>query len=87
LDHVNGDRTDNRIANLRVATHAQNMQNKRPWSRTGFKGVKRAKSGRYEASIQREYLGVFDTPEAAHAAYSAEAKRRFGDYAGGLHVQ
>lgn len=86
IDHVNCDRSDNRLVNLREATHAQNQANARlPSNSTvGLKGVTRRKS-RWEAQIkycgEKKYLGLFDTPEAAHAAYVAAAKGLFGDYA------
>lgn len=80
VDHINGDRTDNRISNLRdVATHQnhQNMRKARRDNKTGLLGVSMCK-GRYRAQIQadgkKRWLGEFDTPEAAHAAYIS-AKR------------
>lgn len=83
IDHKNGDRTDDRIANLRDVPHAVNTQNVRAAHRrsvTGLLGVRPYhRSGRFEAciSVKRQHrsLGVFDTPEAAHAVYLA-AKRR-----------
>jgi len=73
LDHINGDRSDNRIANLREATNAQNAQNrKRRDNKTGFTGVNK-ENNRWKAEIKVNYkkirLGLFDTPEEAHAAY------------------
>lgn len=80
IDHINGDRADNRWGNLRAATRAQNMQNlKGPHkdSATGFLGVER-KRERFAARIciegKKHSLGVFDTAELAHAAY-IKAKR------------
>ena len=80
VDHINGDRTDNRISNLRdVSTHQnhQNMRNARQDNKTGLLGVSMHK-GRFRAQIQaagkKRWLGEFDTPEAAHAAY-VSAKR------------
>jgi hypothetical protein len=84
IDHINGDRDDNSIANLRIATHSQNAMNKR---RTGpiLKGVTRHSSGRYQAQIvvggKHRYLGLFETPEEAHAAYRKKAKELFGSFA------
>ena len=80
LDHINGVRSDNRIANLRLATRSQNAQNLRgPTSinRTGFLGV-RKNGNRWNAVITLNkittYLGCFKTPEAAHQEY-LKAKR------------
>lgn len=81
VDHINGMPDDNRIVNLRVVDRAGNMQNQRRApanNRAGFLGVKVRPSG-FEARIKRggvsQYLGIFRSPEAAHAAY-VEAKRR-----------
>lgn len=80
VDHINGSKTDNRWRNLRPATRSQNMQNlfrAHADNTTGFLGVER-KRGRFAARIaiggRRMSLGIFDTPEEAHAAYVA-AKR------------
>lgn len=87
IDHINGDRADNRIANLRDVNQTINQQNRRLASATnkssGLLGVTR-KRGRkkYEAGIQvsgkSRYLGTFGTAEEAHAAY-IEAKRLMHD--------
>ena len=79
VDHRDGDGLNCRRTNLRPATCAQNNVNTRPHcdNRCGLKGVSRAdtKSLKFKASIQaggiRRHLGLFDTPEAAHAAYCA----------------
>ena len=75
IDHIDGDRKNNRIANLRLATCAENHQNrKRPLSNTsGFLGVYRYKYGKWCARIrvypERIYLGTFDTAKEASEAY------------------
>lgn len=81
VDHINGDGADNRIANLRDVSHATNMQNQRQARRTNtsrYLGVTK-KRNKWQAYItaagKPQYLGVFDTPEEAHAAY-VEAKRQ-----------
>ena len=73
IDHINGNRSDNRIENLREADSSINAQNVRvARCRSGLLGV-RIRKGRYEANIsvgQRSiYLGRFDTAEEAHSAY------------------
>ena len=88
IDHINGDKMDNRRCNLRFATHAQNNQNKglRRDSTTGYKGVCFDKrSGKYIAYInangKRTYLGYFDDKLSAAYAYDAAALQMHGDYA------
>jgi hypothetical protein len=73
VDHRNGDGKDNRIVNLRWSTHAENLMNRRGWSKTGLpKGVA-MNGGRYRAKFRGTHLGNYDTPEEAHAAYCAAA--------------
>ena len=87
LDHINGDKLDNRISNLRPATRAENQRNRgiAKNNKAGFKGVYPNKHGRYEAGIKKNgkriYLGTFDTPEEAHWAYMRKARNLFGEFA------
>ena len=86
IDHINGDRADNRIVNLRLATASQNRANSKVYktNRCGFKGVARTPYGRWVARIHFEktkYLGTFDTPEEAHAAYVRAAQAAHGIFA------
>jgi hypothetical protein len=75
IDHINGDRSDNRFSNLREATIAQNAQNSsriRSTNTSGFTGVRR-ENKKWLAEIKVNYkpmrLGLFNTPEEAHEAY------------------
>ena len=88
VDHMNGKRNDNRIANLREATRSENLRNtgKRQSNKSGFKGVSFCReTGRWSAIISVDYksirLGRFATPEEAHAAYVAAAERLHGEFA------
>lgn len=88
IDHINGDKNDNRIANLRKATNSQNMTNrgKNKTTESGLKGAYyHKKTGKYFSSICKDYktiyLGIFDTKEEAHAAYCEAAKKLHGDFA------
>jgi hypothetical protein len=88
IDHINGDRADNRLCNLRECTPSQNQWNRGPERRnkTGYKGVGLNESGnRFRAYIRfktKTYaLGTFDTPEEAHAAYVSAASSLHGEFA------
>ena len=81
IDHINGIRSDNRLANLRQADQSLNSQNLRAArsdSKTGLLGVVPNRK-RWSAQIgfagKTTHLGTFDTPEIAHKAY-LDAKRR-----------
>lgn len=82
IDHINGIRHDNRIANLRLASSFVNAQNTRKPSRnntSGFLGVSFCpQTNRWVAQItagKHINLGRYDTPEHAYEVYLA-AKRR-----------
>jgi hypothetical protein len=88
IDHVNGGKGDNRLVNLREATQSENLCNRGATAGniTGFKGVSWHKRGRkYRARItvrgKQSYLGLFDTPEGAHAAYQSAAYANHGSFA------
>ncbi len=86
VDHINGQRSDNRIANLREATAAQNIRNQGSHkdSRTGIKGVTRKPNGKWAAQIgyggKNRFLGTFSTPEAAQRAYETAARQHHGEF-------
>lgn len=80
IDHIDGNRANNAIANLRDVPrifNAHNVRRANRDSKTGFLGVTKIKRG-FEAQIATRgvhyHLGVFKTPEQAHEAYIA-AKR------------
>lgn len=80
IDHADGNKSNNRIANLREANQSQNIANSYPLKR----GVE--KHGRkYRARIwvrdERIELGSYETREEAQAAYHAGASQYFGDFA------
>lgn len=78
-DHINGNPLDNRRDNLRVASPAQNSQNRKvpTVNRSGYKGVC-YQDGKWQAILKANgrsyYLGRFATPEAAHEAYERAAE-------------
>lgn len=76
VDHINGNRDDNRIANLRLADRFINKQNSFRRKETGLVGARWCKRrGQWQAAITAEgkliNLGYFDTEELAHQAYMA----------------
>ncbi len=82
VDHINMDKLDNTRANLRVATRAQNTQNrvKREGRLSEFKGV--TKHGeRWQAQINRRYIGLFDDEQEAAHAYNRAAIQLHGEFA------
>lgn len=88
IDHINGNPSDNRFANLRAASRKQNSFNRKRAShnKCGFKGVKwHAPRSKWVAWItadsKKHYLGYFATPEAAHAAYCKAAIALHGEFA------
>jgi hypothetical protein len=83
VDHKNGNKLDDRADNLRHATTAQNAQNhqRRRKKSPLPMGVKATASGRFCARVRGNHVGVFDTPEAAHAAYLNKRKELFHEFA------
>ena len=86
IDHINRNRSDNRIANLREVTHKQNLQNAGKYSHntSGHTGVYWLKqSSKWRAHIKHNYkyihLGCFTTIEDAIAARKAAEKLYWAD--------
>lgn len=87
-DHENACRQDNRRENLRIATQAQNQQNK-GLSRvnlTGMKGISwHKRDRRWQAMIsiggKAKYLGQYLNADEAHAAYCKAAREFQGEFA------
>lgn len=88
IDHINGNKSDNKINNLRSASSSQNSQNRKTSNnKSGYKGVY------YNAGCKKPYstiavnkkrinLGVFDTPEEAHEAYRKASKEFHKEFSG-----
>lgn len=88
VDHVDRDGRNNTRANLRLATRSQQNANTKRGIRntSGYKGVIWNKQCRkWQARIhidgKQVHLGLFVSPEIAHAAYCRAAKEHFGEFA------
>jgi hypothetical protein len=87
LDHIDGNKSNNALDNLREATNKENAYNKSisVLNTTGYKGVSLDKrSGRYRAYItvngKQKGLGYYSTAEQASEAYIIEAKKLHGEF-------
>lgn len=88
IDHINGVRDDNRITNLRLATHSENMQNckTKKDNTSGFKGVHWGSANRkwivrIQANGKRRHIGNFVDLNEAAQAYREAAKELHGVFA------
>lgn len=88
IDHIDLDRSNNRLDNLREATRQQNTWNKglTVQNASGFKGVSLDRgTGRWISQVQHmgkvHFIGRFDSPEDAAFAYDAKAIELHGEFA------
>jgi hypothetical protein len=91
VDHIDGDRLNNRRSNLRFVTQSQNCANaparrRRAVIASQYKGVSwNVSSKRWYAGLTHQgekiRLGLFEDEFDAAFAYDREARRRFGLYA------
>lgn len=88
IDHIDRDRSNCRLENLRIASKSQNGQNSRSCrpNRTGYRGVTKIGQNSYEARIRtpsgkRIRIGVFGTKEEAAVAYNQSAREHHGEFA------
>jgi hypothetical protein len=87
LDHINRNKGDNRIANLRQASRALNVANSPARNRSGVKGVYQLKGrnqwySRINTGGEDKWLGSFSTMKAAASAFKREHQAVYG---GGTH--
>jgi hypothetical protein len=83
VDHINGDTLDNRKANLRICTHAENLLNANVVGKCGYKGVYEG-TGKvvfWYARLRGKTIGRFSNARAAAMAYDKAAEKAFGEYA------
>lgn len=83
IDHINHNKCDNRIQNLRLVTHQENnlniSLNRR--NKTNYRGVSMTRHGKFKASIKHQgknkYLGTFNTALEAFNCYSQERAKAY----------
>ena len=88
IDHISGNKLDNRKSNLRICTHQENLFNQRIRStnKTGFSGVAwHDGAQKHEAYVhcggKKHYLGLFEKAEDAAMARDGKARELFGEFA------
>lgn len=86
-DHIDGDKLNNAIANLREATHSENQANRgrQKNNSSGFKGVSWSQfRKKWAAAICVKgctlSLGFFSCPAEAHRAYVEASRRLHGEF-------
>jgi hypothetical protein len=86
LDHIDGNKDNNAIENLRLATKSQNNANRGAvrTNKLGLKGVC-LDGKKYKSSIKvngrSQHIGYYDNPLDAHIAYCQKAKELHGEFA------
>jgi hypothetical protein len=80
IDHINGNKQDNRIENLRAVSREQNQINRKVHREGRLYGARKRGSGKYTSSIcidgKNHYLGTFNTELEAHNAYKKHFENR-----------
>jgi hypothetical protein len=85
VDHKDKNYLNYKRNNLRILDHSSNCHNRSVKNSTGFRGVSKLKSGKYQAKIKQFgyniYLGLFNNPISAAKVYDKEARKLFGEAA------
>jgi hypothetical protein len=87
IDHIDGNKSNNKIENLRPATVQQNRANVKPRSNTGIKSVTKNRYGTFRVRMMNpstekfENIGTFKTLEEATFASEKYTTKHHGEYA------
>lgn len=83
VDHINQNKLDNRIENLRLCNVAQNAGNSKlsKLNKSGHKGVYPTKGGKWLVTFAKKHVGIFEDINEAARAYNKLALKRWGDFA------
>ncbi len=83
IDHKNGNPLDCQKSNLRLCSHSQNLQNRKCWAKSGYKGVYPCRNS-YQALISIDgkttHIGMFDKAEDAALAFDDKARELHGEF-------
>jgi hypothetical protein len=84
VDHINGDKYDNRKKNLRICTNTENARNHVPQKNKTISGISKTKYNKWMARIgfdgERIYLGTFDSEQKAIAARIKAENELYGSF-------
>jgi hypothetical protein len=84
IDHIDRNKSNNKLENLREVTFSQSNANRDKSTKlkvSKYKGVSKNRHYTWKATIQDKFLGCFPTEELAAEAYNKSAKEIFGEYA------
>ncbi len=86
IDHINGNKLDNRRSNLRICKRRDNLRNRSPFSASSnYKGVEKGKGASWRAVLTYDgifiYTKSFDTEVEAAKTYDKLASKLYGQFA------
>ena len=88
IDHINGDRKDNRIENLRLANQSDNSKNRigsNANNKLGIRNVQKTSSGKYRVRLmlngKDKHIGVYSDIELAELVAQEARLHYYGEFA------